>query len=103
VGRLASDPPGSELPALRVWGCRTRSNLPSERLNDGDILGQVLTVAVEHPASDIGAISTNEVVTKDIGVRIVVSETSCGRPETGLVGRALGGVPGARLAQGGPR
>ena len=42
-----------------------RRNLPSERLNGGDILGQVLTVAVEYPPSDIRPLYTDEDVTTD--------------------------------------
>jgi hypothetical protein len=64
VGRLAPNPPGSELrPRVRV-----RSNLSNERLNGGDILGDVLTVTAGHPPSDICAISTDEDVTTHVGV-----------------------------------
>jgi hypothetical protein len=61
--------------ALRqVWGCKgAAQNLLSKRLNGGQILGYVLAVTVEHPPSDIGAISTDEDVTTDFGPWIVVS------------------------------
>jgi hypothetical protein len=67
--------PGSRA-APRSGRCgvaRARRNLLSKRLNGGQILGYVLAVTVEHPPSDIGAISTDEDVTTDFGPWIVVS------------------------------
>jgi hypothetical protein len=52
---------------------QARGNLPNQRLNGGDILGGVVTVAVEHPSSEFRAISTDEDVTTDFGAWIVVS------------------------------
>jgi hypothetical protein len=70
AGRLATGPAG--LPGWpRTGRCgvaRARRNLWSKRLNGGHILGHVLAVTVEHPPSDIRAISTDEDVRTHVGV-----------------------------------
>ena len=68
AGRLAPDPPGSELPPRpgRCGVARARRNLWSKRLNGGHILGHALTVTVEHTPSGIRAISNDDDVTTHV-------------------------------------
>ena len=97
AGRLAPNPPGSELRRVpAVWGCRARRNLRNKRLNGRHILGHVLAVTVEYPPSDIRMLSTDKDVTAHVGAWIVVNMRPATRP-VGNLNVAGGPAPGIHV------